>query len=165
MEQAVKLGPVSVEPLFLATKTRWIDVQVDAALALAKLNDPRAVDVFISFLDRAEKYPKVYSKAVEALGRYGNQQAVIPLQECVRKYSSKSQATAQEALSRLTDRLKLPAAVAVPQQPVCEAVIPVLKSTIADDIRRSGGVVIGSGLDQTLYEGVICRSCGYSKCD
>lgn len=47
----------------------------------------------------------------------------------------------------------------------CGREIPPTETTIGQDIRRGGGMIVGGGgLDQTLYEGTICRSCGRMYC-
>jgi len=47
----------------------------------------------------------------------------------------------------------------------CGSVIRPLPSTIEQDIRAGGGFVVGgSGLNETLYQGVICRSCRRIYC-
>ncbi len=189
-EDAIKLGQISVGPLFLATKTRWVDVQVDAAIALAELNDSRAVGLLITALPVADKHPIIYPKAAKALGRYGDRRAIKPLQDCIQNYESDAQAVAYKALSDLAERLNKistptspPTNIVVPplseldkekkristKQPVCSncgEIIPAIKHTIADDIRAGGGIVIGgNGLDQTLYNGLICRACGRLYCN
>ncbi len=55
-----------------------------------------------------------------------------------------------------------------PKLPKCSSCgrdIPPMETTIAEDIRRGGGVVVGRGaLDQVLYKGTICRNCGRMYC-
>jgi len=52
----------------------------------------------------------------------------------------------------------------LPRCSSCGGEIPPTATTIGEDIRRGGGVTVGRGLDQTLYEGTICRSCGRIYC-
>jgi hypothetical protein len=48
----------------------------------------------------------------------------------------------------------------------CGRIIPISKTSISDDIRRGGGVVIGGGsLDTPMYQCTICESCGSVFCD
>jgi hypothetical protein len=53
----------------------------------------------------------------------------------------------------------------LPRCSVCAGEIPRTDSAIGDDIHRGGGFVIGgAGLDETLYEGLICQNCRRIYC-
>jgi len=55
----------------------------------------------------------------------------------------------------------------LPKCSSCGKDIPPTESTVGQDIRRSGGVIVGgagTGLDEILYKGTICRSCGRINC-
>ena len=49
----------------------------------------------------------------------------------------------------------------------CGKIIGQLATSIAEDIRRGGGVIIGGGgsLDTPMYQCTICESCGSAFCD
>ena len=48
----------------------------------------------------------------------------------------------------------------------CRKIIGQLSTSIAEDIRRGGGVVIGGdSLDVPMYQCTICESCGSVFCD
>jgi len=48
----------------------------------------------------------------------------------------------------------------------CGKIIGQLATSIAEDIRRGGGVVIGAGsLNVPMYQCTICKSCGSVFCD
>ena len=49
----------------------------------------------------------------------------------------------------------------------CGKIIGQLATSIAEDIRRGGGVIIGGGgsLDTPMYQCTICESCGSVFCD
>jgi len=47
----------------------------------------------------------------------------------------------------------------------CGRIIPTSKTSIADDIRLGGGIVVGgTSLDSAMYECTICPSCGSAFC-
>ncbi len=53
----------------------------------------------------------------------------------------------------------------LPKCSVCGKEIQPKQGTIGQDIHQRGGVVVGgTGLDETLYRGTICRSCGRLYC-
>jgi HEAT repeat protein len=160
-----KLGPSAAEPLFLATQTDNERKRVGAATALAKLGDRRAVEPLISCLQQVLARPEIYSQAAKALGKYGDLRAVKPLQGFLDSmfYEPAVRGEASSALFQLETRLRRISS----QPPVCSncgEAIAALKRTIADDLSASGVIAIGAGLDQKLYEGVICRSCGRILC-
>ena len=165
-DAAVKLGPSAAEPLFLATQTDDVRKRVGAATALAKLGDRRAVEPLISCLSQALAKPEVYEQAAKALGKYGDMRAVKPLQGFLDGglvYDSSVRQAAFHALSDLETRLRRISS----QSPVCSScgeAIAALRHTIADDLRAGGVLAVGEGLDQKLYEGVICRTCGRVLC-
>jgi hypothetical protein len=52
-----------------------------------------------------------------------------------------------------------------PKCSICGRVIPMQGSSIAEDIRRSGGMVIGgSSLNMRMYKCTICTACGSVFC-
>ncbi len=162
-EMAFQLGQIAVEPLVLATQTEDIEHQLGAAKTLARLGDRRAVEPLLSCLVYALAKPKVYEEAAETLGKYGDRRAVKPLQDRLQSFEPKVRAVAFRALNELESRLNRISST----QPVCFCCgesIPALKGTIADDIRRGGGTAIGAELEQKLFEGVICRTCGRVFC-
>ncbi len=109
--------------------------------------------------------PGICIEAIQALGKYGDTRAIQPLQEKQSSfYEANIRAAAFSALSNLQIRLG-GALFEEPKCSACAKIIPALKSTIAGDIRASGGMVVGgAGLDETLYDGVICRNCGKIFC-
>ena len=162
---ALELGQVSCEPLYLAIQTRDIDDRVKAAAALAALGDRRAIEPLLECLHQALARPPVAVKAIEALGKFGDFRAVKPLQGLFSDfYTVEVRRAAFHALSEMQAR----ATKEHFRQPfcsVCGKLIPAMGTTIADDIRARGGVVVGgTGLDETLYDGLICRNCGKIYC-
>lgn len=52
-----------------------------------------------------------------------------------------------------------------PKCSLCGRIIPRQASSIAEDIRRRGGVAIGgASLDVPMYECTICQACGSAFC-
>src|ERR1700752_3139024 len=83
--KAIELGPVAIKPLVVALKgcdtyvRQSSDkyVRREAAEALGKIGDPRAVESLIAALGRSDS--EVQSKAAEALGKIGDARAIEPL--------------------------------------------------------------------------------------
>ena len=160
-DMAYELGQIAREPLMQATQTKVERNLVGAAVALAKLGDRRAVEQLISCLKFALSKPDVYEMAVKALGKYGDTRAIQPLKELGAASTAiilepGIRGLALDALFKLErtldKKVKNP-----PKCLSCQSGIPALNKTIADDIRAGGGMVIGAGLDATLYDGLICR--------
>jgi hypothetical protein len=86
----------------------------------------------------------------------------LPMQHYLRETRQERRLTGREAGLKFE-----PAKPAGPRQPVCASrgrVIAAMPTTIEEDIRRGGGEVIGAGLGETLYRGVICGSCRRILC-
>lgn len=83
--KAVELGPVAVEPLVVALKGSVTYVRQgsdkyvrrEAAEALGKIGDARAVESLIAALERSDS--EVQAKAAEALGKISDARAIEPL--------------------------------------------------------------------------------------
>ncbi|HUU61689.1 MAG TPA: LITAF-like zinc ribbon domain-containing protein [Acidimicrobiia bacterium] len=86
----------------------------------------------------------------------------LPMQHSLREARRKRRLAAGPAGMKFQ-----PAEPSGRRQPVCAAcgrVISAMPTTIEEDIRRGGGRVIGAGLGETLYRGVICDSCRRILC-
>ena len=164
---AFELGQIARDPLFLATQSKEDYERVNAAITLAKLGDQRAIEPLIACMNLALAKPDLCVQAIEALGKYGDVRAIKPLQDKLSNfYEGKIRSSAFRALSEIETRLNKKISDE-PKCSVCGTSIPAFNRTIADDIRAGGGMVIsiGAGLDEKLYDGVICRQCGSIFCN
>ena len=162
---ALELGQIAREPVFLACQSKQDDERVHAAITLAKLGDARAIEPLIACLNLAMAKPDLCVQAIEALGKYGDARAINHLQGLLSNfYEGKIRRAASSALFAFSAGFNK----RISKEPMCSQCgksIPAFNRTIADDIRSSGGMVIGgTGLDEKLYDGVICRKCGTIFC-
>jgi HEAT repeat protein len=93
----------AVEPLIaLTARTREMGALEEAARALGKIGDPRAIPALVSLLRGS--YVSVRVQAARALGAIGGTCAVSALTQARTDPSASVRAAAQEALNALADR-------------------------------------------------------------
>ena len=119
-------GRPEVERLIANLKDNdWL-VRREAAEALGKLGDKRAVTPLIACLTDADS--SVRFNVVEALGKLGDKQAVEPLIACLKDEDERIRRAAAEALGKLGDKRAVePLIAALPDWPIKDTIGTALK--------------------------------------
>ena len=156
---------MAVEPLIENLKERDREVRKAAAYALGEIGDSRAVEPLIEAI-KANKANSVYwvFGASDALTKIIGRKAVTSLNKALKAASSLKKALKEKdrEVKREVHEMKKKEISCSK----CGKIIGQLSTTIGDDIRRGGGVVIGGdSLDVPMYQCTICESCGSVFCD
>lgn len=104
LEALVSIGEPAVHSLILALKDENADVRKNAAEALGKIKDTRAIDPLIATLGDEET--DVRKNAVEALGNIGDSRAIEPLIASLDDKKSTVKSSAEEALKKIFENMK-----------------------------------------------------------
>ena len=156
---------MAVEPLIENLKDRDSEVRKAAAYALGEIGDSRAVEPLIEAI-KANKANSVYwvYGASDALTKIIGRKAVTSLNKALKAASS-----LKKALKEKDREIKREVHETKKKEircSKCGKIIGQLATSIAEDIRRGGGVVIGGdSLDVPMYQCTICESCGSVFCD
>jgi len=157
---------MAVEPLIENLKHRDREVRKAAAYALGEIGDSRAVEPLIEAI-KANKANSVYwvFGASDALTKIIGRKAVTSLNKALKAASSLKKALKEKdrEVKREVHEMKKKEI----RCSKCGKIIGQLATSIAEDIRRGGGVIIGGGgsLDTPMYQCTICESCGSVFCD
>jgi len=169
-------GDKAIENLIEALNSKeYFGLRTTVINALGSIKDARVVEPLINSL-KYTLFSYDRRAAAEALGKIGDERAVEPLNEALKDREFGVRSAAAKALTSLNKTLKDKDSDV--QREVheikkgevrcskCGKIIGQLSTTIGEDIRRGGGVVIGGGsLDIPMYQCTICESCGSAFCD
>jgi HEAT repeat protein len=102
-DDCIKIGEPAVEPLIAALKDKSDYIRENAANALGKIKDNRAVEPLIAVLNDRKGIETVQFEVVKALGAIGDSRAVKPLIAALRDPSYNLPLYAAEALGEIKD--------------------------------------------------------------
>jgi len=145
----VNIGKPAVESLIKALKDKDSNVRRYAAVVLGEIGDERAVEPLTEVLKN-----KNARWASDALRNIIGTKAVRSLTKALKDEDSDIKREVHE-MKRGEIRCSK-----------CGKIIGQSPTSIAEDIRRGGGVIIGGdSLDMPMYQCTICESCGSAFCD
>ena len=170
-------GDKAIETLIEALNSKeYFGLRNTVINALGLIKDARVVEPLISSL-KYTLFSFDRRAAAESLGKIGGERVVEAFNEAAlndKEFEVRS--AAAKALSSLNKSLINKESVVQREMhemekkeircSKCGKIIAQLATTIGDDIRRGGGVVIGGdSLDVPMYQCTICESCGSAFCD
>ncbi|RZB32933.1 MAG: hypothetical protein AEth_00279 [Candidatus Argoarchaeum ethanivorans] len=144
-DELPRLGETVIEPLMLFIRSDSPD-QDEAIRTLGKIRDGRAVKYFILLLNYNQY--DVRDAAAEALGEIGNEKAVEPLIQALKKYHPFG--------SRLESRYEISEALGKIGKPAVEPLIQVIKNkNIGFGVRNGAAFALGKIGNEKAVEPLI----------